>query len=426
MPAIRSRSVVTPEGVRPAAIVFGETIERVAAWDEVSDAADYGDLVIMPGLVDSHVHVNEPGRTEWEGFTTATRAAAAGGITTIVDMPLNSIPATTSVEALRVKSRALEGKCAVDVELWGGVIPGNTRELRAMLDAGVRGFKCFLVPSGVDEFPHVDRKGLIEAARELAPTGAPLLVHAELPGPIEEAGHALATADRADYATYLASRPPEAEDAAIALLRDVSAETGAWIHVVHLSSASAIGIVRDAQARGVRLTAETTPHYLYFVAEAIPRGRLDYKCAPPIRGRENRESLWRALAEGVITLVVSDHSPCTPDLKRGDFSTAWGGISSLQFLLPIVWTEARQRGFDLMHLARWLSAGPAGLARLERKGAILPGRDADFAIWSPEETFVVEEHLIEHRHKLTPYRGETLYGVVHETWVRGVRSSFRH
>lgn len=421
MPVIRSRRVVTSEGVRPAAIVFGETIEQVDEWARHADAVDYGELVIMPGLVDSHVHVNEPGRTEWEGFATATRAAAAGGITTIVDMPLNSIPATTTVDALRTKASALQDQCSIDVALWGGVVPGNTRELRPMLDAGARGFKCFLVPSGVDEFPHVSPAQLREAAAELAPTGAPLLVHAELPEAIDAAAERIRGSDPDAYETYLRSRPAEAEDAAIALLRDVCAATGARIHVVHLSSSKALEIIRDARAAGLTLTAETTPHYLHFESEAIAASRHEYKCAPPIRERMNRERLWSGLAEGLIDFVVSDHSPCTPELKKGDFLSAWGGIASLQFVLPIVWTEARARGFGFDDLTRWLCAGPAHLASLHQKGSIAPARDADFVVWSPESEFVVEEQLIKHRHKVTPYRGETLSGVVHETWLRGER-----
>ena len=421
MTVIRSRRVVLPDGVRPAAVEFEETITRILAWDAAATAIDYGDHVIMPGLVDSHVHVNEPGRTEWEGFHTATRAAAAGGITTIVDMPLNSIPATTSLAALETKKRALEGKCHVDVALWGGVVPGNTAELQPMLAAGARGFKCFLVPSGVDEFPHVDPSQLREAARELARVGGQLLAHAELPEPLEEAGRAVTGDDRDDYSTYLASRPRAAEDLAVALLRDVAIETGAAIHVVHLSSASAIEIVRNGQQAGARLTAETTPHYLHFDAESIPHAHREFKCAPPIREGANREELWRGVAEGVISLIVSDHSPCTPELKRGDFMSAWGGISSLQFVLPIVWTEARQRGFGIEMLARWLCEGPARLASLPRKGSIEAGRDADFAVWSPEQSFVVDPAIIEHRHKLTPYAGESLYGVVRDTWLRGER-----
>ena len=412
---------MTSEGVRPASIEFGDRIERVGEWDRHAAAVDYGELVIMPGLVDSHVHVNEPGRTEWEGFSTATRAAAAGGITTIVDMPLNSIPATTTVEALRIKAAQLRDQCCVDVALWGGVVPGNTGELRPMLDAGARGFKCFLVPSGVDEFPHVSADQLLEAARELAQAGAPLLVHAELPEPIDAAAGGIRDADPDAYDTYLRSRPQAAEDQAIALLRDVCAATGARIHIVHLSSSSALDIIRSARAEGLALSAETTPHYLHFDAEEIPNGRREYKCAPPIREHANRERLWEGLAEGLIDLVVSDHSPCTPELKRGDFLSAWGGIASLQFVLPIVWTEARARGFGFEDLTRWLCSAPAKLASLDQKGTLAPGRDADFVIWSPEEEFVIEESMIEHRHKVTPYRGETLSGVVRETWLRGER-----
>ena len=411
MAVLRSTRVISSGSIGPASVhVDGERIARVATYDDAPrDVLDYGDLVILPGLVDSHVHVNEPGRTEWEGFETVTRAAAAGGITTIVDMPLNSIPPTTTVANLETKVRALEGKCRVDVALWGGVIPGNTRELRPMLAAGARGFKCFLVHSGVEEFPNVDEEQLREAARTLADAGAPLLVHAELP-------QYLRPTKDGDYGSYLRSRPAEAEDRAIALLREVASETGAQIHVVHLSSASALPIVADSG-----LSAETTPHYLHLEAERVPPGRLDFKCAPPIRGHDNRERLWEGLRDGIIDLVVSDHSPCTPELKRGDFQSAWGGIASLQFVLPIVWTEARARGFSLADVARWTSAAPAVLAGLARKGAIEAGRDADFTVFDPDAQFIVEESIIEHRHKITPYRGETLYGVVKETWLRGQR-----
>jgi len=417
MPAIRSRRVVTPEGIRPATIHFGEQIERIEPYNKTG--TDYGDLVIMPGLVDTHVHVNEPGRTKWEGFETATRAAAAGGITTIVDMPLNSIPATTTLSALESKVNALAGKCRVDVALWGGVVPGNTGQLGPMMEAGARGFKCFLIDSGVEEFPSVNEAQLREAATQLAKAGKPLLVHAELPGPVAKAAGKAAKHDPSSYQSYLESRPQDAEDQAIEMLLRVSRDTGAQIHVVHLSSATALEIIRRARRANLPLSVETTPHYLHFESEQIEDGRNEFKCAPPIRNHENRERLWRGLRNGLIDIVVSDHSPCTPKLKRGDFHTAWGGIASLQFVLPIVWTEARDRGFGFADLASWMCEGPARLASLATKGLIAEGSDADFVIWSPEQTLTVDEAIIEHRHKVTPYSGETLAGVVHETWLRG-------
>jgi allantoinase len=402
---IASTRIVLPDGIRPATLTL-EGGHIVAIEPHASGVdTDYGDLVVMPGLVDSHVHVNEPGRTEWEGFATATRAAKAGGITTIVDMPLNSLPPTTTLDALRLKQQHARGD--VNIELWGGVIPGNTHELRPMLDAGARGFKCFLVHSGVDEFPNVDEAGLYEAARELAGTGAPLLVHAELPEHIHEP-----VGDPRDYATYLHSRPNAAEDEAIELLLRVCRDTGARIHVVHLSSSSALLTLRRAKEEGLPLSAETTPHYLHFEAETVPSDRTEFKCAPPIRERANREELWRGLAAGLIDLVVSDHSPCTPELKRGDFMNAWGGIASLQFVLPIVWTNASARGFSIEHLARWCSAAPASLAGLSSKGSIATGKDADLLVWAPEESFTITPELIQHRHKVTPYLGVTLQGVV--------------
>jgi allantoinase len=419
MIALRSKRVVANGHVSPATVhVSNGKIERIGSYDEQprTEVIDYANLVVMPGIVDSHVHVNEPGRTEWEGFVTATRAAAAGGITTIVDMPLNSIPPTTTVAALREKVDAMRGKLRVDVGLWGGVIPGNLRELKPMLDEGALGFKCFLVHSGVDEFPNVDEKELRAAARELAKTGAPLLVHAELfntePSPRGEGS---------DYLTYLNSRPKEAEDRAIELLLHVCEETGARIHIVHLSSANSLATLRRARERKLRLTAETTPHYLHLEAEQIPPGRCEFKCAPPIREHANRERLWSGLEADLIDLIVSDHSPCTPHLKGADFMKAWGGISSVQFVLPIVWTEAQRRGHLMTHLTQWLCEGPARLAGLRSKGSIAPGMDADFVVWSPEDSFVVEPSIIEHRHKVTPYAGERLNGVVHATWLRGER-----
>jgi allantoinase len=408
---VRSRNVV---GYGAASIhIDNEKIVAIRDYDDAPpDAVDYGDLVLMPGIVDSHVHVNEPGRTEWEGFDTATRAAAAGGVTTIVDMPLNSIPPTTSVEALHIKANAMRDQIRVDVGLWGGAVPGNASELLPMIEAGALGFKCFLVDSGVAEFGHLDARGLEEALRTLAGTNRPLLVHAELGEHLHnEAG------DPRSYARYLASRPREAENAAIELVARLAQETGARAHIVHLSSAGGLRFI------GGNVTAETTPHYLYFVAEDIPDGAPEYKCAPPIRERDNREQLWRALHDRLLLAIVSDHSPCTPQLKRledGHVEHAWGGIASLQFALPVVWTAARRRGFTLRDITTFMSEGPARLAGLaHRKGKLAPGYDADIIAFDPDAPFVVRESIVQHRHKVTPYAGEELTGVVRATYVRG-------
>lgn len=417
---LRSRNVVTPTGIRPSTIhVRNGVIERLGDFDDApAPVTDYGDLTLMPGVVDSHVHVNEPGRTEWEGFETATRAAATGGVTTIVDMPLNSIPPTTSVAALQTKVHALHGKCRVDVALWGGAVPGNAGELRAMLDAGACGFKCFMVDSGVPEFAHLDARGMEEALMSLHGTGAPLLVHAELPEHI----HAPAGDDRS-YASYLATRPGVAEDEAIALVYELARKTRTHAHIVHLSSANGLESIRRARDEHVPMTAETTPHYLYFDAESVPDGATEFKCAPPIRERANREQLWRGIEEGLLTAIVSDHSPCTPELKRmeeGDIARAWGGIASLQFGLPIVWTEARRRGIAFRKIVDLMTTGSATLAGLgDRKGKLAAGYDADIIVFDPEERFVVRTEHVQHRHKVTPYAGETLTGVVHATYVRG-------
>jgi len=411
----------------PRAIwVDGERIARVADYDDASIeraeyVEDFGDAVIMPGVVDSHVHVNEPGRTTWEGFFTATRAAAAGGVTTIVDMPLNSIPATTSVRALEEKAAALEGKCAIDVGLWGGAVPGNADELGPLLRAGALGFKCFLVDSGVPEFGWLREPDLARAMDVLASHDAPLLVHAELPGPLEAAQRDLPT-DCKSYMRYVASRPPEAEIEAIALLHRECARTKARTHVVHLSAAGALDIVKRAKQANLPFSAETTPHYLRLEAETVPDGATAFKCAPPIREHENREKLWKGLREGAIDLVVTDHSPCTPELKKldlGDFDQAWGGIASLQFGLQIVWTEAKKRGARVEDVARWMCEAPAKLAGLSRKGVIEAGRDADFVVWHPEADFTVTNECILHRNKVTPYEGQTLSGVIEGTFLRG-------
>ncbi len=428
---IRGRRVVLPEAIAPAAVhVRDGRIVAVGAYDDVPadgqliEAAD--DAVVMPGLVDTHVHVNEPGRTEWEGFATATRAAAAGGVTTLVDMPLNSVPATTTLAALKTKLARAQAQCRVDVGFWGGVVPGNVAELAPLHAAGVVGFKCFLVPSGVDEFPHVTEADLRVALPELARLGALLIVHAELQAPIDAALTAQpADADPRRYATFLATRPKAAEDEAVALMIRLCRETGARVHIVHHSSASSLSLLRAAKAEGLPLTAETCPHYLTFAAEDVPDGATEFKCCPPIRECANREELWRALDEGVLDMIVSDHSPCPPELKRrdaGNFLQAWGGISSLQLRLPIVWTEARARGISLNRLMKWLAAAPAHLVGLaERKGALKVGCDADIVVWRPEEPLRVNAAMLHHRHKLTPYAGRLLRGVVETTYLRGVK-----
>ena len=424
--ALRSRRTVTPRGIEDAVVVVRDGIvaEVLPPRNPAArNAEDLGDLVLMPGLVDTHVHVNEPGRTEWEGFETATRAAAAGGVTTIVDMPLNSVPATTTAAALRAKRAAAEGKCSVDVAMWGGVVPGNAGEIEALAAEGVRGFKCFLVHSGVDEFPHVGKRDLSAAMPRIARLGLPLLVHAELPGPIEAASHAAMARDPRAYASWLASRPRAAECDAIAMMLGLCEETGCRVHVVHLAAADAVEMLRDARRRGLPVTAETCPHYLHFAAEEIADGATPFKCAPPIRERENREWLWAALEEGLIDLVASDHSPCPPEMKRleaGDFFAAWGGIASIELTLAATWTSARGRGFTPADLARLMSGRPALLARLEgSKGAIAPGRDADLVAWDSAAEWIVDPAALHQRHKLTPYAGRTLTGRVLRTYVRG-------
>ena len=375
---------------------------------EVVRLAD--DEVLLPGLVDTHVHVNEPGRTEWEGFATATRAAAAGGVTTIIDMPLNSLPPTTTTEALEVKRAAARGQCFVDVGFWGGVVPGNVPDLRALHEDGVFGFKCFLAPSGVDEFPPLEPDMLHRVMKELAELGALLIVHAE-------DGRLVGECSGERYSDFLASRPGDCEVSAIELLTSLAHVTGCRTHVLHLSSADAVGPLARS---GV--TAETCPHYLTLTAEEVGPGATEYKCCPPIRGDANRDRLWDALRDGTVAMVVSDHSPATADLKTtGDFGTAWGGIASLQLGLPLVWTEARRRGFGLTDVLRWMSSRPAALVGLGAKGSVEVGRDADLVVFAPEERFTVDPARLHHRHPVTPYAGRELTGVVRSTWLRGRR-----
>jgi allantoinase len=416
--------VITPDGERAASVhVAGGRIAEVGEYDVDADI-DAGDSIVMPGVVDTHVHVNEPGRGEWEGFETATRSAAAGGVTTILDMPLNSIPATVSVEALEAKRAAARGQSMVNVEFIGGVVPGNADQIEPLAAAGVRAFKCFLTPSGVDEFPNVTEDDLRIAFPFLAKTGLPLMVHAEDP--------ALLLTPRVPsrrYADYLASRPVESERSAIAMMIRLMEEVPAPVHIVHLSSAKSLALIKAARSRGLPLTVETCPHYLTFAAEEIADGATEYKCAPPIRGRYERDALWSALIAGDIDLIASDHSPCPPAMKEsdGNFFGCWGGIASLQLTLSAVWTGARARGCAPADVARWMSSSTARLAGLSgRKGAIAQGYDADIVIWNSGASFVVDPAKLYHRHPVTPYAGRELFGVVEKTFVQGKEIDIIH
>jgi allantoinase len=418
---VRARHAVVGGTLRPCSI--GVRAGRIGGiWPLDYDAGPGAvevlahDEVLLPGLVDTHVHVNEPGRAEWEGFATATAAAAAGGVTTIIDMPLNSIPPTCDVSALEVKRKSAEGRCHVDVGFWGGAIPGNAAELRPLHEGGVFGFKCFLLPSGVAEFPPLDRAGLELAMREIAALRALLIVHAEDAGEITEVPHGRG------YAPFLRSRPPAAEQRAIETLVEMAARTGARVHVLHLSSAAALPAINAARTRGVQVSVETCPHYLSFAAEEIPDGATEFKCCPPIRGAANRTELWQRLRAGQIDCVVSDHSPCTAELKHpetGDFAAAWGGIASLQLGLAAVWTAARQRDVPLTEVVEAMSARPAALVGLARKGSLEVGRDADMCAFAPDESFVVDAAALRHRNAVSAYHGKRLTGVVRRTWLRG-------
>jgi allantoinase len=415
--AVRARRIVTPEGERPGVVVVRDgRIAAVEPYDSVPPTVDLADdEVLLPGLVDSHVHVNEPGRTEWEGFATATRAAAAGGVTTLIDMPLNSIPPTTDVAALDVKRAAAAGQAFVDVGFWAGAVPGNAADLKELHAAGVFGFKAFTLHSGVDEFGHLDRAGRADAMCRLAELDALLIVHAE-----DEAVIAAAPPpDGPRYADFLVSRPAEAELAAIAELLDLARRYGTRLHILHLSSADALPMLAAARADGVRVTVETCPHYLTFAAEDVPDGATAFKCCPPIREAANRERLWAGLADGTIDAVVSDHSPSTPDLKPPDFGRAWGGIAGLQVGLPAVWSGARRRGHSLADVVRWMARGPADVAGLPAKGRIAPGAAADLVAFAPDAEITVDVAALHHRNPVSAYHGSTLTGAVRTTWLAG-------
>ena len=435
---LRSRNVVTPEGERDAVVLIEG--ERIVAVKQVSDVAggiaveDLGELALIPGLVDVHTHLNEPGRTEWEGFETGTRAAAAGGFTTIVDMPLNCLPETTDVLALELKREAARNKAMVDYALWGGAVDGNQEELEPLALEGVAGFKCFLIYPGCDGFTEIDRANLELAVPHIARTGLPLLVHAELAGPVDAAVARLnaSDADWRKYATYLASRPDEAELEAIAMLLDLCRAHRFRLHIVHLSTAKALPMIRAARMEGLPLTVETCPHYLHSAAEEIADGATLFKCAPPIRSAENREELWRALLDGTLDLIATDHSPCPPGMKRltamepgeeaGRFDEAWGGIPSLSTALSVLWTDCVARGISLAKLVEWTSTAPAKMVGVSAHvGAIAPGMHANVVAFDKEATFTLAPEHLHYRHAISPYMGETLRGVVRSTWLRGER-----
>lgn len=423
--ALRSSRLMLPDGERPGCLVISDGI--IVAITDTNPAylpvEDWGNIPLMPGFVDSHVHINEPGNTDWEGFVTATRAAAAGGITTLVDMPLNSLPVTTTVEALHEKILASQGKLHVDCGFWGGVVPGNLAELEPLIEAGVLGFKAFLVHSGLDAFPAADPETLMAAMQKLTPHRLPLLAHAELDRPQDVDAAALALMSTRDYKRFLQSRPPTWEEAAIELLLNLCARTGCPIHIVHLATETAISMLKRARERGLPLTVETCPHYLCLTAEEIPDGGTIFKCAPPIREAHHKEALWSALKDGTIDFIVSDHSPCPPDMKKldsGDFTTSWGGIASLALGPANVWKEAQSRGHALTDLCGWMAEGPARLAGLyPRKGVLLVGSDADIIAWNPDVEYEITAEDLHHKHPISPYVGRTVKGRAVATWLRG-------
>jgi allantoinase len=416
--SIKSKKIITPEGIVDGVIVIRRGIIKdiLSHGNDVGLVMDAGDSVVMPGVIDPHVHINEPGRTEWEGFDTATRAAMAGGITTVVDMPLNSSPVTTSVDAFEKKLKATKGQLHINCGFWGGVVPGNEKEIEPLINKGVLGFKAFLTHSGIDEFPNVTEADLRKIMPVIAAAGLPLLVHCELTDDLNRAG-----GDPRSYQNYLKSRPRKWEDDAIALVIKLCEEYNCRVHIVHLSSSDSIAQIVKAKEKGLPLTVETAQHYLFF-DDQVADGCTQYKCAPPIREKENNEKLWDALKKGIIDFVATDHSPATPGLKRlqtGNFMKAWGGIAGIQFALPVLWTAAQQRNCSIIDVSKWLSLNPAKFTGLIKKGRIQKGCDADLTIWDPENNFSVTEDIILHKHKITPYLDYKLSGVVEQTYLAG-------
>ncbi|RKR83812.1 allantoinase [Mucilaginibacter gracilis] len=421
--AIKSTNIITPEGVVNGLILIEKgliTDVLPADYNTNLRVIDVGDKIVMAGVIDPHIHINEPGRTDWEGFNTATHAAIAGGLTTLVDMPLNSAPVTTSVEAFEQKLAAAKNQLHTNVGFWGGIVPGNSHQIEPLIKKGVLGFKAFLTHSGIDDFPNATEDDLRKAMPIIAKYNLPLLVHCELTDDFK-----VTDQDPLSYTDYLASRPKYWEDDAVSLMIRLCEEFNCRVHIVHLSSSNSIGQIAEAKKRGLSLTVETGQHYLYFAAEDIKNGQTQFKCAPPIREKDNNDLLWEALKSGVIDFVATDHSPAPPDLKQmqsGDFIKAWGGISSLQFALPVLWTAAKQRNCTVMDVAKWLSENPAKLiGKAGSKGKLAKGYDADLVIWDAEASFKLTEDMIYHKHKVTPYLGETLFGVVEQTYIAGVK-----
>jgi allantoinase len=421
--AISGNQICTPEGIRAGVVLIKNGIIADVVTELPGEVTrteiNIGKKVLMPGLFDPHVHLNEPGRTNWEGFDTGTKSAAAGGITTLVDMPLNSSPVTTTTTAFDKKLAATKGQLHVNCGFWGGIIPGNSVEIEDLINKGVLGFKAFLTHSGIDEFPNVTEADLHRIMPVIARHNLPLLVHCELTNNIQpQPGN-----NGRSYQQYLSSRPKAWEDEAIALMIRLSEQYQCRVHIVHLSSANSIEQIKQARQKGLPITVETAQHYLFFNAEDIPDGQTAFKCAPPIREKENNEQLWQALQEGIIDFVATDHSPAPPNMKEiesGNLMKAWGGIASLQLALPVLWTGARKRNIPVTHMAKWLCEKPALLPGLQEiKGKIAKGYDADLVVWDPDRSFKVTTEQLNHKHKITPYLNQELYGVVEQTWLNG-------